>query len=280
MAYVEAHAGLKDHLKTKKVARFLQIPKTQVIGHLLCLWWWCQEYAQDGDLSAFDEYDIAEAAEWEGDPQLFVDALMNCGARGGVGFLVQDEDTGALLINDWYQYGGKLFVKRQQSAERMRRYRERNANETDDNADETQTENDVTRIDKIREDQILATQGADAPSGFESSELPSLVEQFDTMIGEMNNTKDKVPHLMNIYKLCFGGTNMPKGGEFAGAAKQVGSASLLAKYMFDNVSHPPVGPVLPYIIATHKARQERRKQTGSNRAVETVTFNNGSDIYA
>lgn len=287
MAYVEAHAGLKDHLKTKKVARFLQIPKPQAIGHLLCLWWWCQEYAQDGDLSDFDEYDIAEAAEWEGDPQTFVDALLNCGARGGAGFLKIDEDTGAMVVNDWYQYGGKLFVKRQQSAERMRRYRERNANETDSNEPEMQTENDVTRnecvtnaqvthIDKIRGDQILVTQGAIAPSVSSSS----LVEQFDTMLADMNQTKDKVPHLMNIYRLCFGELNMPKGGEFAGAAKQVGSAQLLAKYMFDNVTNPPVGPVLPYIIATHKAKQTRRNQTGGNRAPENVTFNNGSDIYA
>ena len=40
MAYVEAHAGLRDHLKTKKVARLLGVPKVQVIGHMLCLWWW------------------------------------------------------------------------------------------------------------------------------------------------------------------------------------------------------------------------------------------------
>ena len=33
MAYVEAHAGLRDHLKTKKVARLLGVPKVQVIGH-------------------------------------------------------------------------------------------------------------------------------------------------------------------------------------------------------------------------------------------------------
>jgi hypothetical protein len=115
MAYVEAHAGLRDHLKTKKVARLLGVPKVQVIGHLLCLWWWCQEYAQDGDLSGFDAADIADAAEWEGEPETFVNALLNCGAKGGAGFLHNDPDSGALLVNDWYQYGGKLFVQREQA---------------------------------------------------------------------------------------------------------------------------------------------------------------------
>ncbi len=163
MAYVEAHAGLRDHLKTKKVARLLGIPKVQVIGHMLCLWWWCQEYAQDGDLSNFDAADIADAAEYEGDPQMFVDALLNCGAKGGAGFLRYDSDN-ALIINDWYQYGGKLFVQRAQSAERMRKKRERDSNKTDGYADVTRNEpvtvTHVTPIDKIREDKNISSANA------------------------------------------------------------------------------------------------------------------------
>ena len=179
MAYVEAHAGLRDHLKTKKVARLLSVPKVQVIGHLLCLWWWCQEYAQDGDLSGFDAADIAEAAEWEGDPQTFVNALLNCGAKGGAGFLHHDDDTGALLVNDWYQYGGKLFVQREQAAERMRKMRARNANNTDGYADvtrnDTVTVTHVTPIDKIREDKSNTSSADAAPAGVSTSptdELP------------------------------------------------------------------------------------------------------------
>lgn len=150
MAYVEAHAGLKDHLKTKKVARLLGIPKTQVIGHMLCLWWWCQEYAQDGDLSGFDNADIAEAAEWEGDPDLFVNTLLNCGARGGAGFLRNDMESG-LTVNDWLEYGGKMFVRREQSAQRMRNKRQRDASVT---RNTPVTEASVTHIDKIREEEI------------------------------------------------------------------------------------------------------------------------------
>lgn len=108
----------------------------------------------------------------------------------------------------------------------------------------------------------------------------SLVEQFNQLVGDMNQTKNKVPYLIEIYHLCYGKDNAPNGGALAGAAKQVGSASLLAKYLFDNVTRPPVGPVLPYIIATHKAKQQRAKQTGSNREILEVQFTNGDDIYA
>jgi len=206
MAYVEAHAGLRDHLKTKKVARLLGVPKVQVIGHMLCLWWWCQEYAQDGDLSSFDAADIAEAAEYEGDPQTFVDALLNCGVKGGAGFLYRESETGALLIKDWYQYGGKLFVQRAQSAERMRKKRERDGNKPDGNADVTRNDSvtvtHVTPIDKTREEEIRKDNNKPAPvvvvddssrykhtcdmihqNGF-GMMTPLLAEQVHTMIAE------------------------------------------------------------------------------------------------
>ena len=126
MAYVEAHASLKDHPKTKKVARLLDIPKVQVVGHMLCLWWWCQDYAQDGNLSKYSPEDIAEAAEWEGEPECFVEALLGCGNKDAPGFLTIEAD-GALVIHDWYLYGGKLFVQRKQGAIRQANWRARNA---------------------------------------------------------------------------------------------------------------------------------------------------------
>ena len=157
MAYVEAHASLRDHLKTKKVARLLNIPKVQVIGHLLCLWWWCQDYAQDGSLGAYDDADIAEAAEWPGDASAFVNALLNCGPKGSAGFLYRGED-GNLAINDWFEYGGKLFVAREQSRIRMRNKRQRDAavtrNASVTDSEVTHTFSDVTPIDQIRSDQI------------------------------------------------------------------------------------------------------------------------------
>lgn len=110
-------------------------------------------------------------------------------------------------------------------------------------------------------------------------EVP-FVEKFESALKEMNATKNKVPHLIAIYRMCFGRTNEPTGGELAGAAKAVGSASLLAKCIFDLVSRPPVGPVLPYIIATENARKKRAAATGGNREIGELQFANGGDIYA
>lgn len=155
MAYVEAHASLRDHPKTKKLARLLGISRAQAIGHMLCLWWWAQEYADDGDLSAYELDDIAEAADWDGDAETFVDALLTCGMKNRSGFLVKHAD-GTLEINDWMEYGGKLSIKRKLARERMRTLRNDSKNVTRTFAEHSEnvggTFSDVTHIDKSRSD--------------------------------------------------------------------------------------------------------------------------------
>lgn len=157
MAYVEAHASLREHPKTKKLARLLSISRASAIGHLLCLWWWCQEYADNGDLSAYEPADIAEAADWDGEPAELIDALLNCGTKGNAGFLARNED-GALLVNDWHEYGGKLSLRREQARERMRTLRNKENPVTrtfaSRDANVTHDVRDVTHIDQIRSDKI------------------------------------------------------------------------------------------------------------------------------
>jgi hypothetical protein len=119
MTYIESHSALRDHPKTKRLKRLLKVETPTVIGHLQCFWWWVMEYAPDGDITAFDQDDIADAAMWEGDPNDFVQALLSCGVGGGVGFLERTED-GLLLVHDWEEYGGKLYRRKKANAERMR----------------------------------------------------------------------------------------------------------------------------------------------------------------
>ena len=121
--YLEVHQSLADHPKTKKAIRLLGISKPQFIGHMVCLWWWCQKYAKDGDLSGYDNADIAEAAGWEGDPDKFITALLGCGSKENPGFLIQDGPE--FFVNDWHEYGGKLFTERERAAKKQRDYRER-----------------------------------------------------------------------------------------------------------------------------------------------------------
>ncbi len=120
MAWIESHQDLDDHPKTRKAALILGINVPSVIGHLHILWHWAVSYAPDGDLTDFTLDDIALAARWDGDPEQFVNALLNCRLGAGrVGFLERGED-GRLVIHDWWEYAGKLIVKRQMDAQRKR----------------------------------------------------------------------------------------------------------------------------------------------------------------
>jgi hypothetical protein len=109
MAWLESHQELGKHPKTKKFARTLGISKPAAVGHLMYLWWWALDYAQDGDLSKYDNDDIADAAEWEDDSDDFVNALVKSG--------FVDDLEGVLAIHDWNDYAGKLMERRQAQKE-------------------------------------------------------------------------------------------------------------------------------------------------------------------
>ena len=105
--YVPSHVNLGSHPKTLKVCRRLGISRVQAVGHLHFLWWWAMSYAPDGDLSEYDNEDLAIAAEWESDPDAFVTALEACG-------FITDRQ-----LHNWDQYGGKLIQSREKAATRQ-----------------------------------------------------------------------------------------------------------------------------------------------------------------
>ena len=119
MAWIESHEEITEHPKTKRAARTLGISLPQMVGHMHFLWFWCLKFAQDGNLSQYDTQDIADAAAWEGDSQVFVRALVECGPGSSSGFLDEDEH-GGLFVHDWMDYAGRLIDKRKENAERMR----------------------------------------------------------------------------------------------------------------------------------------------------------------
>ncbi|MCA1781891.1 MAG: hypothetical protein LC679_06865 [Intrasporangiaceae bacterium] len=125
MAWVPSHQELRDHPKVKRAARKAGVPVVQMFGHLHALWWWALDHAPDGDVSRFDDEDIADAAMWEGDPSTLVKALIECGPGDTHGFL---EDGG--LLHDWDEYGGAYArrVKAGRKAAAMRWHSDSNAN--------------------------------------------------------------------------------------------------------------------------------------------------------
>lgn len=85
------------------------------------LWWWVLDNAPDGNLTGINPEDLAEVAEWKGNPERFIEALKVSG------FL--DDD---LYLHDWDSYAGKLINRRKANTERVRQHRNtlRNADVT------------------------------------------------------------------------------------------------------------------------------------------------------
>ena len=130
MSYIESHQELGRHPKTKRLARLLGVSLPCAVGHLQFLWWWAMDYAQDGDLSRFDAFDLADAAAYEGDAEQFLAALVGCGIGDGAGFVERRTD-GSLHLHDWADYGGKLFEERRKNAQKQARYRDQKATQTE-----------------------------------------------------------------------------------------------------------------------------------------------------
>ncbi|MCS7256270.1 MAG: hypothetical protein RMJ05_03850 [Thermomicrobium sp.] len=113
MVWIESHVTLGRHPKTKRLCRLLGVSLPQAVGHLHLLWHWVLEFAPDGDVTEYVD-DLAEAAYWDGEPDLFVRALL------ASGFLDQTEDE-RIVVHDWEEYAGRLLADR----ERKRAAREK-----------------------------------------------------------------------------------------------------------------------------------------------------------
>ena len=109
-------------------------------------------YAEDGNLSHYEHDEIADAAQWDGDPTLFIDSMLNCGPGQKCGFLELVE--GELFVHDWQVYIGRLLEKREQNRQRKRKSRASN-NEIpqEETPEEFQNENDTHENGRVADAQ-------------------------------------------------------------------------------------------------------------------------------
>jgi DnaD/phage-associated family protein len=128
MAWIEVHQTLSKHRKVIKAVGCLSVDRAttdgrpadrptvdrhKFIGHLLELWWWALDNVpSDGFMGHISNAEIAIAAEWDGDPDLFAKTLIE------VGFI--DENPQGRWLHDWYDYAGKLLEKREKEKERSK----------------------------------------------------------------------------------------------------------------------------------------------------------------
>lgn len=91
-SFTKMSDDLLEHPKTKVTAKDLRIAPVHLVGHLYALWSGTKKFADDGDLSRFDDDMIAFLAEYGGDSSKFVRSLQ---ARGWLN---------EKLIHDWIEH--------------------------------------------------------------------------------------------------------------------------------------------------------------------------------
>lgn len=121
--WIESHQEIARHPKTRRLALKLGVSRAAAIGHLHLLWWWAVDYAQDGNLTGVEPEIIAEEAMWDGDPAVFVQAMVESEWL--------DTSDGRMTIHDWHDYAGKLIEARRKDAERKREARHSHEPPTD-----------------------------------------------------------------------------------------------------------------------------------------------------
>lgn len=147
MAWIQSHQKLEKSGKLLVLARALAINRYQAIGHLQAFWWWCIDNAKDGDVTRYDSVTLAKASGWHEfckddfmsqhgvgrKDEEFMDAMVEAG------FLDKTEEK--VLVHNWDYYTLEYFKtiekterNREQTKERVRAFRGRNANVTQDGA--------------------------------------------------------------------------------------------------------------------------------------------------
>lgn len=169
MAWIQVHQQLKDHRKLLAAADALEIEPPHMLGLLISFWLWALDNAPSGSLNGIGNRMMARAAQWNGDPDTFVEALTTAG-------LLKNTPDG-LEIHDWYEYTGKLLDRRESEKNRARRRRAAAAASSagrppDGTQDDRQTSCgrveksrvEQSRADKSIEDASSAPNGAPAPA--------------------------------------------------------------------------------------------------------------------
>lgn len=120
--WISLEEGFADHPKVYKLASKLDICEAHARGLMVSLWLWSITNALSGDLTQYTNRAIAKAADWDGDADEFVAALVDCAWMDKL-------DDGRKTLHGW-QERVELLVrtieyKREQGRIRQQHLRER-----------------------------------------------------------------------------------------------------------------------------------------------------------
>lgn len=191
--WIEAHQALGRHPKLLRLAHLLGCNPPQAVGHLMYLWWWAVDYAADGDLTGYPAEMIARICHWDGDPEAFIRALLECGRTpNSPGFLEQDEE-GRLLIHDWHDYAGRLLQRRERDKARYRRLREARRVQAPSPPQPGHPNAERTRAERVRNGESTAGErqenGVNLPTY-----LPTDQEDRDRRVDPPDPQQENIPY--------------------------------------------------------------------------------------
>lgn len=103
MAWIESHQGIERHPKTMKLSISMGWDIDQTIGKLHRLWWWCVDFAPDGNVSRHSADMVALAVGISSDMgEKFISSLFDAE------FLDKTRKN-QFLIHDWLEYAGRYL---------------------------------------------------------------------------------------------------------------------------------------------------------------------------
>lgn len=114
MAWIESHQALEKHPKTYDLMAFTGWNLDTAIGKLHRFWWWCVDYAEDGDLRKHNDARLGAAVGLNGEQAaMFVKAMVEA---------CWLDRKPYFRVHDWWDYIGKfLQIKYKHTPEKWQR---------------------------------------------------------------------------------------------------------------------------------------------------------------
>jgi hypothetical protein len=117
MAWLKSHSERENHPKTIDLKNLMSWDLDTTLGKLDRFWWWCQKYAEDGDLRKHNDSRIADSMGVAmADSKRLVDALVKAGWLDREPYF---------RVHDWWDHiGDWLRAKYKRSPERWGKVKE------------------------------------------------------------------------------------------------------------------------------------------------------------
>ena len=101
MSWIESHQALEKHPKVYDLMNLMEWDLDRTIGKLHRFWWWCVDYAEDGDLRKHNESRLAIAVGLKPeDGEKFIDSMMKS-------YWIDKKPY--LRVHDWWHYLGRFL---------------------------------------------------------------------------------------------------------------------------------------------------------------------------